>query len=125
MIEQPAPIATDAPPTWGLVIDDLSQVEPLHVSVLVASDAIERDAVGRQRYGVPLTPGNGRDSLRDAYEESLDLAVYLKNALVEREDIRGAAAARPSFDVALEFLYTQALPMCVGLRELISRRDAE
>ena len=34
-------------------------------------------------YGEPLTTGNGRDALRDAYEEALDLCLYLRQALEE------------------------------------------
>lgn len=50
-----------------------------------------RDAKGRAHYGVPLTTGNGRDALRDAYEESLDLAVYLRQAIEERDAPRQLA----------------------------------
>ena len=37
------------------------------------------------RYGTALQPHNGRDALLDAYEEALDLAMYLKQAIVERD----------------------------------------
>jgi len=67
--EQPAPIANDSRPIWELVIEDMRA----------------RDHVGRERYGVPLQAHNGRDVLRDAYEEALDLAVYLRQAIEERE----------------------------------------
>lgn len=74
--EQPAPVSNSNRPTWELVKEDI--------------DA--RDKVGRQRYGTPLQPGNGRDNLRDAYEEALDLVVYLRTEMAEREQ-RGASAA--------------------------------
>lgn len=51
---------------------------------LVLTDMHSRDAVGRARYGIPLTPGNGRDNLIDAYQECLDASVYLANELVEQ-----------------------------------------
>ena len=38
---------------------------------------------GIVKYGKPVTPFNGRHALKDAYEEVLDLAVYLKQKLVE------------------------------------------
>lgn len=66
--EQPAPRETIGRPVWELVIEDMRA----------------RDAVGRRRYGVPLQANNGRDALRDAYEEALDLAVYLRQAIEER-----------------------------------------
>ena len=50
----------------------------------VIEDMKARDRLGRERYGRPLTPHNGRDALQDAYEEALDLAVYLKQAIMER-----------------------------------------
>lgn len=52
---------------------------------LVIADMKARDEFGRAKYGTPLQAGNGRDSLRDAYQEALDLCVYLKQAIVERE----------------------------------------
>ncbi len=51
---------------------------------LVIADMQARDAVGRERYGTPLQPFNGRDALMDAYEEALDLCAYLRQAIEER-----------------------------------------
>ena len=67
--EQPAPQANEKPAIWPIVIQDMAT----------------RDAVGRERYGVPLQPHNGRDMLRDAYEEALDLCCYLRGAMYERD----------------------------------------
>lgn len=39
---------------------------------------------GEAQYGEPLTTHNGRDALLGAYEEAMDLALYLKKALMER-----------------------------------------
>lgn len=68
-LDQPPPVANDKPAVWPMVIADMQ----------------ERDQVGRQRYGTPLQPHNGRDALADAYAEALDLAVYLRQALFERD----------------------------------------
>ena len=38
-----------------------------------------------RRYGVPLQPFNERDALQDAYEEAIDLALYLRQAIYERD----------------------------------------
>ncbi len=65
---------TQQPPT--------STGEP-HVHDLVAADIAGRKALGISKYGVALQAGNGRDHLRDAYEEALDLACYLR-AEIER-----------------------------------------
>ena len=55
------------------------------VGELVIADIRERVRVGCERYGVPLQPHNGRDALRDAYEEAIDLAKYLRQLLYERD----------------------------------------
>jgi hypothetical protein len=67
--EQPSPKANDLPAVWGLVVADMNA----------------RDAEGRRKYGVPLQPHNGRDVLVDAYQEALDLCVYLRQAIYERD----------------------------------------
>lgn len=66
---QPHPTPNDKPAVWPLVMVDMAK----------------RDHIGRQRYGTPLQPFNGRDALLDAYEEALDLAVYLRSAIYERD----------------------------------------
>lgn len=77
--EQPMPTPTGAPSVQGMVIADL-QV---------------RLQVGIQRYGTALQPNNGRDALRDLYEELLDAACYARQAIAERprEDVDAAVAA--------------------------------
>lgn len=67
--EQAKPIPTGAPSVQGMVRADLET----------------RELIGIERYGTPLQPHNGRDALRDAYEEALDLACYLRQAIAERD----------------------------------------
>lgn len=79
--DQPPPVATGERPTHDLVNLDIQ----------------ERKWFGQRKYGVALQPSNGRDSLQDAYEEVLDLVVYLKNELRLRRSeqakaLRDAAA---------------------------------
>lgn len=66
---QPRPIPTEGPAIVDLVLEDFR----------------ERDRVGVRRYGTRLQAGNGRDALRDAYDEALDLALYLRQAIEERK----------------------------------------
>lgn len=40
-----------------------------------------RAEMGRKRYGTYLKTNNGRNSLIDAYQEALDLCVYLRQAI--------------------------------------------
>jgi len=69
--DQPKPKPTTGRPIWDLVVEDMKA----------------RDHLGRKRYGTPLQANNGRDALQDAYEEALDLAVYLRQALEERDQL--------------------------------------
>jgi hypothetical protein len=52
-------------------------------SLVMADIALRRD-FGIAKYGTPLQAHNGRDALVDAYQEALDLAVYLKQMIIER-----------------------------------------
>jgi len=53
---------------------------------LVIGDMVDRMEYGRQKYGVDLKPFDGRDTLVDAYQEALDLAVYLRKEIFERDN---------------------------------------
>lgn len=67
--DQPLPTKNDKPCIQDLVIADMEA----------------RKAVGIKRYGTALQPFNGRSALRDAYEEALDLANYLRQRIYEEE----------------------------------------
>ena len=60
------------------------------VQFMVIADIEARRELGIRRYGTALQPHNGRDALRDAYEEALDLACYLRQAIAERDGGRPA-----------------------------------
>ena len=66
---QPAPKRNEHPPVWELVIEDMQ----------------DRDYSGEVKYGTRLQPFNGRDALVDAYQEAMDLTVYLRQAIFERD----------------------------------------
>jgi hypothetical protein len=51
---------------------------------LVKNDLDSRAIEGEKRYGVRLRAFNGRNALIDAYQEALDLAMYLRQELEER-----------------------------------------
>lgn len=73
--DQPLPVRNDSPFIQPLVIKDLE----------------ERMQLGIKRYGTLLQANNGRDMLRDLYEELLDALVYLKGLIIERDN-RGSSA---------------------------------
>lgn len=68
---EPSPTANkdDLPSVWNLVIEDM----------------IRRDSFGFEKYHMHLQPFNGRDALKDAYQEALDMVVYLRQLLYERD----------------------------------------
>jgi len=67
--KEPPPIPNQGPCMWDLVLKDIA----------------ERDQLGAEKYGVRLQANNGRDALKDAYQEALDLVVYLRQAIYERD----------------------------------------
>lgn len=66
---QPMPVPNNRTPIQDLVIADIEA----------------RKQVGLQRYGTLLQAFNGRDALMDAYQEVLDLAVYFRQMIEERD----------------------------------------
>lgn len=66
---QPPPIKNDSTPIAELVLVDVSA----------------RRELGRARYGTDLQAHNGRDALRDAYEEALDLVLPAPGARGARQ----------------------------------------
>jgi len=65
---QPAPQQNDGPNVWNLVIKDMH----------------DRDNFGVKKYHAHLQPFNGREVLIDAYQEALDLVVYLRQLIYEK-----------------------------------------
>ena len=66
---QQMPIVNDKPILQEMVIEDMAK----------------RLELGIERYGTGLQADNGRDMLQDAYEEALDLCVYLRGIMYERD----------------------------------------
>lgn len=56
------------------------------VLALVLQDLQDRAVIGEPKYGVRLMTHNGRDAMWDAYQEALDLAMYLRQAIAERDN---------------------------------------
>lgn len=66
---EPDPIRNDLPAIWEIVREEMG----------------DRDAMGRNKHGGPLQPFNGRNNLWDAYQEALDLVVYLRTKIWEEQ----------------------------------------
>ena len=66
----------------------LKKVRPskklLDTTEYVVLDIIERKQLGIERYGKTLNADTKEDMLQHAYEEALDLALYLKTEILKR-----------------------------------------
>lgn len=116
IVDQPPPMdRLGAEPIWDMVIVDMQRryksTTPASRSITarVIEDMHERDRVGRERYGKPLTADNGRDQLVDAYQEILDASVYTRAAMAEGT-------------LVPEAVYNNLLDSLVTIRRLIDRR---
>lgn len=52
---------------------------------MVLADLTNRALEGKAKYGEPLKARNGRNALWDAYQEALDMCMYLRQAIEEQE----------------------------------------
>lgn len=75
-MDQPKPKPNNQPAIMDLVIEDFKA----------------RDQLGKERYRTRLQPFNGRDSLRDLYEEILDSAAYIRDEIYRRESVKEVIA---------------------------------
>ena len=80
--DQPMPATVNAPRSVDLVISDIRNTINGDTTCLCI-DLMSRADVGYKKYGVYLQPGNGRDSIIDAYQEVLDCVKYLRTAIHE------------------------------------------
>lgn len=112
---EPPPTPNAHPPVWDALIAEIECHHETPAAIAMLDDMRARDAVGRERYGTPLQPWNGRDALVDAYQEALDLAVYVKQAQLENGE-RG-----PNWG-ALERALTNAVRAAVTLKGLLMTR---
>lgn len=104
--DQPLPVPNDQPDIQTMVMFDL---------------AVRRET-GISRYGTALQAFNGRDGLRDAYEEAMDLTVYLRQVLEEHHALT-AENARLRAELAQGWTtHLNAALAIVGVRQFT---DAE
>ena len=68
---------------WGQPLPKVNTKPYIHE--LVKEDIQSRSDMGKEKYKTRLQPDNGRDALKDAYEEALDLCQYLRQTLYERD----------------------------------------
>lgn len=98
--------------TYGFGEPEPKKVEGPSMHDLVIEDMARRKEFGLVKYGTILQAGNGRNALQDAYEEVLDLAVYLRQRIAEdRNRERERAAKKPVLDPAIvEMVFPDPVP---------------
>lgn len=62
------------------------EIKRRDVTDLVMENLLERRAKYKPIYGEALTTHNGRNVLVDAYQEAMDLCLYLRQEIQERID---------------------------------------
>lgn len=80
----PSPTSTVTTEQQPPVVDAVGQ----DVWLLVMKDMEDRRRAGIEKYGVLVRHDNGRDHLVDAYQEILDLAVYIRAQMEKDRELR-------------------------------------
>lgn len=86
-IEPSADLATDSTQRRrGLSREEPPPIpnEGKAIQELVAADILQRMQHGIEKYGTPVQAFNGRVPLIDAYQEAMDLVIYLRQAIEEQ-----------------------------------------
>lgn len=96
LVNRPEPLPTaGAQDVFPQIYEDLrKEAKGDKSTVIIAGVAVplvdvliqeleERRQIGIKKYGRPLQTFNGRDALKDAYQEALDLIAYLRQKLTE------------------------------------------
>lgn len=89
---EPPPIPDSGEEIWPIVISDLRAqggCNPAFLDRFIEQCRL-RETMGREKHGVVFRANNGRNGLVDAFQESLDLIVYLRAALLD--DANGMVA---------------------------------
>jgi len=79
------------PPCGGTNVSKASEYQHLPrpgniiVKDYVIPDILERVDAGFKKYGCYLQTENGRDPLWDAYQAAIDLVMYIRQAILERD----------------------------------------
>lgn len=109
---EPPPTPGKTPVAPEVLKDIKAGVTPDELRRMLLNDITARIKAGRIKYDTVLMTCNGRDSWWDGWQESADLCMYLRQAIMENPG-----------NVALKDLYNTALDLCAGLRLAIMERD--
>lgn len=77
------------------------------VTELVLKDLHERREAGTRKYGMPLRTFNGRNALIDAYQEALDLTVYLRQRIGEQNGDEDTAEIQLTDKITVDLIQSE------------------
>lgn len=114
---EPSPVH-EPPIMHDLVHQDIVSIVQSHPALTedMANDLASRLQMGKDKYGQPLRAFNGRNALKDAYEESLDMLCYLRQTIFEEraKSLNGSAKAD-----ALTMGYAEVIKCAAMLRDML------
>lgn len=85
--------------------------------LLVLQDMEARRQMGITKYGMPVQVNSGRDRLVDAYQEALDLCVYLRAEIEERVQSKLQVPATPQHSRRCGTEFRGCAPECTFHKE--------
>jgi hypothetical protein len=90
---------------------------------LLQADCRERDAFGQKKYGDgSMVAWNGKNALREAYEEALDQIAYLGQDLYETE-INHASGLKTDRLRRIKALFRDAITLAFKIRAELKARE--
>lgn len=81
---EPLPVVTESFEVWPIALNRRSDCPEW-----LRKDALERNERGKVKYGIGLQVFNERNALKDAYQEALDLWVYMEQCVLRMEQKAG------------------------------------
>lgn len=120
--KQPKPITQDSPGMHDLAIADISKAldnssipdSELPAILGVIAELEERREFGLKKYETLLQANNGRNAVRDALDEALDLVVYMRQIIAERGVVQG---------MNLDNMYRNTIEFAIALKYLLNRES--
>lgn len=128
--QQPKPVTNKYPPVWELVLKDILNSPFPHpqmkmVCDLMVEDIKRRDEFGLQKYGTRLQPFNGRNPIKDTYEELLDAIVYTRAAIFEEEQNKIVTQDRQMTLAALVSVYRTTIESALKIKYCLSLQEGK
>ena len=129
--KEPLPTESKHPAVWDLVLQDIAKPKFTHpaqfkIHGLFIEDIKQRDDFGEKKYKTRLRPFNGRMAVKDAYEEILDLIVYLRQSIYEEEQGTVVVTAESDFfKFGLQSIYNVILDSALKLRFILEKKKIQ